>query len=434
MLLFVLLLNSSAHGSGFLMGRIVTVNPYGAEDTIRNPALLALQSDYNSIGISGDYQTDISSDISQRELSLSLFMLDVEGADNFSARLSYSRRIDTFVVGVNFSNSLEMSKITHREIHLTPSLTLGQGPFETRDRIHSGTFSVAMQLGPSHSIGFRSDVIYQKNSEINRAKALINPPPIFFHEYSTKANEQVIISPSLGYHFRTGTTGIGIVVSPGEPSWTKIEQKSERILFIPVPSIEFKGKKTLPYAFNYKTGPGITAGLYWKRPYSAGMGIEFNLVLPISFDDRSLLEIGKFFLVEASTLRTTIRVHVEPAVSLRGGIELHVSPTTLLSLGGSLNHMSFTSRIMDNNPLSPEFMGDVTIGRTSLILTGSWGLDFLIGASNAITLGAEITHASIENKSLYKHPIQTINKKILISRTKIKSLNIDLISSMSFAF
>jgi hypothetical protein len=293
---------------------------------------------------------------------------------------------------------------------------------------------MAIRLDPSHSIGVRSDIIYQQTHETESGYAFIALPQQVLKETTSIEENAVILNPEIGYHFKWNATEVGITVSPGNPSWIEKKQNMEKIRIGTPSDIEFRGRGTLPFTAQYRSGPGITAGVYTKRFNSVGAGLESGVIFPIAFDDHHLVPFNRFIFIDSDTLRIKIRTSVDTAVFLRGGIELHVSPRAVLSLGGGLHSAAFSTRLKINNPLSPEFLGQSTIRFTNLTFHGTGGLDFLLGAHHTLTLGLGIFHVSLVERKTFKHPTQTFFATLMTSRMKIRSLNGDFIAAASVGF
>lgn len=424
----------SLHASGFNMGRMTSVNHYGAQDVTRNPALLGLQPTTTTMGATVNYRRELSSKVYFRELSTSQIKVDVEDSDFIEASVDYSRKFGRFVLGINLSSDFDSNNTLSKGLFLTPTATLGRSLRRERNRTYSGAIAVAIRLGSSHSIGVRSDISYQQTHSTESGHSLTDMPSMLFKETTTIEENSVNLNPEIGYHFKSGAFEAGIIVTPGEPSWNEKKQEMERIRIGSPSDIEFKGKGNLPFTAQYRSGPGITAGVYTKRFNSVGAGLESGLVFPIAFDDHQLVPFNRFIFINSDTLRIKVRASVDTAVFLRGGIELHVSPRAILSLGGGLHSTAFSTRIKINNPLSPEFLGQSTIRRTSLIFSGTSGLDFLIGAHHTLTLGIGVSHFSVDERRTFRHPSQTLFATVMTSRTKIRSLNCDFIAAASVAF
>lgn len=433
-LLLILIFQSSLYASGFLMGKMTSVNQYGAQDVTRNSALLGRQPVPNALGVTVNYRREISSKVYFRELSPSLLKINVEDSDFIEACVDYSRKFGHFVLGIDLSTNFNSDNNSMKGLFFTPSAAIGTFSSRERNRTHSGAIAMAIRLGPSHSIGVRSDITYQRTHSTESGHSLVTLPPRIFKETTTIEENSVILNPEIGYHFKRGATEVGIILTPGKPSWNEEKQEMERIR-IGIPSdIEFRGKGALPFAAQYRSGPGITAGVYTKRFQSVGAGLEAGLVFPIAFDNHHLVPFNRFILIDSDILRIQSRTSVDISVFLRGGIELHVSPRAVLSLGGGLHSAAFSTRLKINNPLSPDFLGQSTIRFTNLTFHGTGGLDFLIGAHHTLTLGLGISHVSLDERKTFKHPSQTFFATIMTSRMKIRSLNGDFIAAASVAF
>jgi hypothetical protein len=439
--IIVLHLTGLLSASPLLTGGISSVHPYGAQDAARNPALLPQQRQQNNLGIIMNYQTTVTDSANNKNVEFLISKLDLDAFDSPGARLSYIHKISQYAFGFDLFTNYEYSKLKQKSFTERFGLSYpGVGDLNNTSLVNVFTVSAGMTIETDHFLGIQVNASYFKNIQKSKGNAFqLSAIPVSFSDSKTNIQEQILIAPLIGYHCKIKNSEIGIMLSTGRLTWEKlIQEKKSYDLSSLQANLGFKGKKELPFAFVYPVGPHITAGAFSKLTTSVNFGIELVVILPVTYKKPFPVpfEPSHFFYFKNTNIRMEYKVVNRPGMSLRGGFELLASSSTILSIGGGLNHTQTESRThCKPQPIIPMQVLETSFSfNRTLSIYEMAGIDFLFNKFNILTAGIMISQNTTTSEDTYKHAFQTLNREIPRSSTKIKTITINTILALSFGF
>jgi hypothetical protein len=428
---------SRLHASSMLTGRMITVSPYGAQDTARNPALLSSQNQNNNIGITARYSLTALADIDLKEFKPVLSKVTIDKYNSGSARISYARTIDRFTLGFDYYYNTETDTLRQTIDTITGGSVIGQG--KSKDRNMANLFTIALSAAPdpSHAIGIRVNCSYLNNIKTDKTQYYQIPaPPVYINSYNKTAFEQVSTLPGIGYFGRFGTSEIGLMITTGRFTWRKTEKDSLTYdLSSGIAQLLFKAKGTIPFTHSYTMGPSMIAGFHVRPSFDIGAGLELEVSLPVTYRESFLIPgnivsspsvITRLNYFTSSTLGLKNRVALKPSMSIRGGGEFSVSRTTIFNLGIGFGYNAYPSSVSGVYPAPLEvFFSDYKI----VSVLGTAGFDFLVGKNSTITIGAAATYTSSSQTQGIKETLSIFSTEV-----SIKSVTVDLTAAASIGF
>lgn len=436
-MLLVLLcaVSSRLNASSMLMGRMITVGPYGAQDTARNPALLSSRDQDNNIGVAAGYSLSALDTIDLKEFKAVLSKVILDTYNSGSARISYARNIDRLTLGFDYYYNIETDALRQSIYTKKTDYVIGQG--KSKDRNMSNLFTIALSaaLDASHAIGIRLNCSYLNNLKTDKTQFYqISLPPVYVHSYDKTSFEQVSTLPGIGYFGTFGTSEIGLMITAGRFSWRKIEKDSLTYdLSSVLAQLLFKAKGTVPFTHSYTMGPSLIAGFRIRPSFDIGGGLELEVSLPVTYRESFLIPgnifpaaITRFSYFTSGTFGLKNRVALKPSVSIRGGSEFGISRTTIFNLGIGFGYNSSPSTASGIYPAPLEiFFSDYKI----VSVLGMAGFDFLVGKSSIITIGATATYSSSSQTQSIKETLSVFSTKV-----SLKSVAVEITAAASAGF
>lgn len=424
--------------SSFLMGRLVTVHPYGASDASRNPALMARQKQRNAFGLAGNYQTYASADLSIQQ-GISRIKAVIDHYDAGTAQISYIKKIDIFAIGLDVSGTYNNSREGATNLAWDTLFYFGNGSSTNTQFTSTGTIAFSAALG-RHSLGIQLNCTYNNQLEKEKIRSIqISKPPVLFQDISKNKYEMISSVPVIGYLCTLDTTEIGFMFSAGALSWKKEKKEGFSSDLSPLlAQISFKGRGTLPYYFSYTRGPGFTAGAFTQASADLGIGLEFDVTIPVSYRDQYLIRLdktisplGRFRYFRNSDLHARSTVVTKPSFSVRGGIETGVSQSATISLGAGFDYNSSSSE--NKNPVSDPMMTSYLHSLT-LATYGMAGIDIRTGKTGIVTLGSIVTYYTVSQENTYAQMLKTLGREIHNNKIKFKTIAADVFIASSVGF
>jgi hypothetical protein len=424
--------------SPLLMGNIISVHPYGAQDAIRSPALLVWQRQDNTIGLLSNYRSNIST---------SFHTLNTDNIQNSNlinnigtSRLSYINKTNILAFGCDIYADYNMSR-NRLQIYSQPGGlgALNQGLVDTESFLTALTISAGLALNSHHSLGIQLSTSYFKSSEKTKIKSgiFLPFPPFLSIGYlsNTETMQQITTTPGIGYLGKIENSEIGLLFNGGRLTWEKDSSKKLQInSFFANSNLSANGK--LPFSFTYNVGPGLIAGSFSKITDMVNVGLELEITFPVEYKNQFLDQVGKTYptsiFVNSSKLRLEEKISNHPSIGVRGGFELLTSSNTVLSFGGGLGFNNTENHTLGG--LLPPTTRNQQIYRKILSVYGTAGFDFLLGKYNVITVGTVLSYNTISNEE-NRFQQEDLNGPILHrANTKIKALTIDAVVALSFGF
>jgi hypothetical protein len=440
--LLILSLAQGLKASAYLMGGIKSVHAYGAQDTVRNPALLARQDQDSALGLFANYKVCASSNISLKQAELSLTRFDLDRYNAGNARVTYARKINITTLGLDLYAGQETSDLKRKSflINIMGNIVPGIGVSKKTQTQTAATASLGIAINPMHSIGIQINCNYLKNGERARSSSIqLSSLPVYVYSYNNDLNEYIFLNTGIGYHCKLENAEIGIMFAAGRLNWEKNTKEGFSYDVSPIlTQLLFKAKGKLPYTFSFNQGPGLIIGCYSRPMYDIAAGLELELTFPLSYDKKFLLEgrklspgPGKLFYLTNSAIRMKMKVLTRPSVAVRGGFEFYLSGRTIFSLGSGLIYDASQTEISGivTNPFRTGYFHNYTS-----VVYGTTGFDFLAGKNSIITIGMIISGYLQSQEETYREIFLTAGKEIHNSNLKIKSMNIDFIAAVSIGF
>jgi hypothetical protein len=434
----LLFLPSRSFASFLLMGRILSVHPYGAQDAVRNPALIVWQKMDDEIGLLLDYQTDMSSSLIIRN-SGSIASPSVTSFNSGAFRVSYIGRINAFALGIDAYAEYQNSNV-HQQSYSTSNGfdTLGKGPATNTNLVTTLTISAGIAVNAQNSLGIQATTAYVRSTDTRKSNYIqLSPFPVLFKETNKSFQEQVVTSPGIGYLGKIENTEVGLMINAGRLSWERDISERETYSLGAAGAafnIEEKAKGEIPFSFSYSLGPGLIAGAYTRPTEVLGIGLELEFTIPVNFKKRVLFPLGKFFYIGNKKLNVENKISNNPFVSLRGGFEFFVLPGTVLSIGGGLEYADTYSRTYGRQ-LMQLITGVLRFSHKIMSVYGTAGLDFMLSRRNILTVGASVGYNTVyDEQENLQYQFPGFNLGLFRNSTKLKSMSLDLLIMMSFGF
>ncbi len=424
--------------SPVLMGRLTSVYPYGAQDVIRNPALIVFQRQDNTMGLLLDYQSNIDKSI--HDINTDAIVGQHLDSKSGSGGLSYIRKNDIFALGFDVNASYGHARQSMQFYANRNTLnTLGQGTAITYSESALFSLSAGVMLDSSSSLGIQIFTGYSNSEMTSKRNTYLSPPfPPFFddvREFDRTIQEQVTISPAIGYLVKIEKSEIGLMFTAGRFVWEKNRARELRFdTMLLGPRVSANGE--LPFYARYDISPGLIAGSFSKLCDFINAGMELQITFPLGYKTQFLEPLGDLypftFFVKNSKLKLENKISNRPFLALRGGFEFIASPNIVFSLGGGIGLINIKSRTR-GGIVTPTLRDD-QLYQKIMSLYGTAGVDFIVGMRHTITVGAVLSHStfSIEDKRYQ----QTAKNDPIAhwANSKIKSLTIDMIIALSFGF
>ena len=436
LLLLLCIASDRLHASAILTGRMITVNPYGAQDTARNPALLSYQEQNNDIGVTGGYTHPAFSEIDVKEPSPTLTKVILDEFNGGFARLSYARTINVLTLGFDYYTYFESGSTRQNTTTIDTNLIVGRGTSRNVNMANLFTTSLSASLAPSQSIGIRLNCSYINNTNTDITQFVqASSPDVYVHAYEKSDFKQVSMLPAVGYWGKFGTSEIGIMMTTGRFSWRRSDKTGMKydlssILAQPL----FKAKGNIPLRYAYTTGPSLLAGFHVRPSYDIGAGFEVETTLPatyresflISGDSIAVTPVFRLNYISSGTLGLKNRVALKPSVSLRGGFEFAVSRMTTFNIGIGFGYNTSLASTSGMYPAPIE----MSFSEYRIIsVQGTAGFDFLIGKNSTLTIGATTLYQSTSQTQSVRHSLN-----ILATEVTSKIVSMELVALTSFGF
>jgi hypothetical protein len=441
-LISVLIFSAPSLSSPILMGRLTSVYSYGAQDVIRNPALVVWQRQDNAIGLLLDYQADINKSVINRNSDL-IVDQHIDSKSGFGS-FSYIRKIDMLALGCNVNVSYGLQRQNWQFYsNSNGNDTLNQEGIDTNSRSAAFTFSTGIALDSSSSLGIQVIAGYSNNESTTKRNTYLSlrfPPFSDFSRFFERSiQEQIAISPGIGYLGKIENSEIGILFTLGRLTWEKDAAKELSFDTLLLGG-KVRANGELPFYFKYDVGPGLIAGAFSKLNDFINTGLEVKITFPLIYKTQFLEQFGNispgtwslFLKNSDSRLKLENTISSRPSVAVRGGFEFIASSNIVFALGGGIT-LNKTKSHTVGGYLQPSTRND-NFYQETLSVYGTGGVDFIIGKRNTITVGAILSHNifSTENNNYQKTP--AFSSIAHWYHIKTKTLTGETVLAMSFGF
>ncbi len=425
------------------MGGLNSVHPFGAQDVVRNPALIVWLRQDNAMGLLLDYRAN--PDNRAHILSSDSIARENINSQSGLARLSLIHRSDIVALGWDINLNYDLAKQRVRagaDNFKNNSLNaLNRVQTETGTYGASLTFSAGIAIDASHSCGVQVIAGYSKNETTNKVTAYLYIPVAPFFDigrnYERNLKEQVTAIPGIGYLGKIEKSEIGLMLTVGRLMWEKREAW-ETLYDAARLGSKVRAHGRLPFYFKYDVGPGLLAGSYSRLCDFINAGLELEIIFPLSYKTQFLEQFGNYYpssiFLKSGKMKFQNKVANNPLMSLRGGFEFLATSNIILSLGGGMGLISSRSRIL-GGLVSPNLRDEQSYQKIESFY-GTTGIDFVFGKYHTIGIGAVLSHTTLSvRENRYQKLMLNQQEPIAhMSDAKIKVLSVDAIVSSSFGF
>ncbi|MCU0847257.1 MAG: hypothetical protein MUD12_05150 [Spirochaetes bacterium] len=421
LILIILILSAvggiEALASSYSTGGVKSVIQDGSLDVLRNPALISLQKDNNSIGFlakyipyysySADFRVlPLNNNISMMINSILTGAVKKKSSVNPSLYLSYVRKIGGLTLGIGLnsksSNSLSMEKTesTYNMFMLDPSssnLQLSVNKQMTRDKkadlacVISAAFETTekshLGLQITTSGAYSNSVMNMKTSEV---KYLVPAMILNGNQLSTATtgtiSRQYSSELALGYLYADGSNQVGIMIKSGRLFWRDSDTKLSFIRYSNtmtdyIPGFKLNGRRD--FSTSYARDISVTAGASSQVLDFLKLVVETELQTSMRFRLKDyIMPLGgdPGNLVKTKTLITS-----DPVLVLRFGMEFSLSSSFAISAGGMMVNSSIKTGQYSQGKLFQDITKSYNTTYGSML-----GFDIFMSESSRLFLGSDI--------------------------------------------
>jgi len=404
------------NASAFSMGNIQSVASNGSLDVIRNPALITLQEQDNSIGFFVNYQlynyyTDYSTFLDAPGITDEIIIHEKDNNNTGIIILSYCKKFNRYALGFALSSgdSNQIESIGTKEHIFGIDSTTGNKMFmiieSTSTQMYPAfVFSFGFISTRKSSIGLQITAGYLSRIEEESERIFKNLN--FVKEGKTTTKIDLMSSEiAIGYSYRTAASQLGLIIKSGRLSWKKMRVEinnwapNETVLIKKYADIT---TRRLFYG-QYDMGVSFIFGGYKKITDFLGLSLEYKYIFPVAYKNRNINFDGENkYLFNWTKERTKIN----SSFSIHGGTEISFISNSVISLGANLNRIKIKTNWYGFRKIM-----DITIHNITA------GYDYTFNSDKKFFLGLNFSKSGIK----LGNNIKTINK--IVNSFYINSIN-----------